>query len=196
MTIRPTLLAVAVLSLSLLPCRAPAIERAAHSTGNAVEHAQKSLADNDLEDAIESYTQAIRDDPHDWKAFVGRATAYARLQLTALAEEDNDHAVEAAPDAYEPLLNRAVDRFTKKRYADAIHDLDAAIHLSPDHTELYHWRGCAYAETDQYEKAIADFTQVIERDADKAEYRGVELSNRGISEVNLGRFEQALADYE
>ena len=195
MKLRPALLA-AVGLLPLLPCRAPAIERAARDVGNATEHAQKPLADNDLEDAIASYTQAIHEDPHDWKAFAARSAAYARLQLTALAEEDNNRAVEAAPAAYEPLLNRAVDRFTKKRYADAIRDLDAAIRLSPDHTELYHWRGCAYAESNEFEKAVADFTQVIERDTDKAEYRGVELSNRGIAEVNLGRFEQALSDYE
>ncbi len=195
MTIRPALLAAASLLL-LLPCRAPAIERAARETGNAMERGQKSLTDNDLEDAIKAYTEAIQSDPHNWKAFAGRAGAYARLQLTTLAEEDNDHAVQAAPNSFEPLLNRAVDRFLKKRYPDAIHDLDAAIQLSPEHTDLYHWRGCAYAETNQCEKAIADFTQVIERDADKSEYHGVELFNRGIAESNLGRFEQALSDYE
>ena len=195
MTIRPALLAAAGLLL-LLPCRAPAIERAAQDTGHAMERAQKSLADNDLEAAVAAYSEAIQGDPHDWKAFAGRAAAYARLQLNALAEEDNDHAVEAAPNSFEPLLNRAVDHFFKKRYADAIHDLDAAIRLSPDHTDLYHWRGCAYAETNQCEKAIADFTQVIERDTDKSEYHGVELFNRGIAESNLGRFEQALSDYE
>ena len=127
---------------------------------------------------------------------MGRAGAYARLQLTALAEEDNDHAVEAAPGSYEPLMNRAVDRFFKKRFADAIHDLDAAIRLDPEHTDLYHWRGCAYAETNQCEKAIADFTQVIERDTEKTGYHGVELFNRGIAQTNLGHFEAALADYE
>ncbi len=193
MTIRLALLAAGLL---LLPCRAPAIERAARDAGNAAESTEKPLADDDLEDALKSYTQAIHDNPHDWKAFAGRSVVYARLQLTALAEADDDGAVAAAPDAYEPLLRRAVDRFTKKRYADAIHDLDAAIHLSPDHTELYHWRGCAYAESEQFEKAIADFTQVIERDAEKSEYRGIEYSNRGIAETNLGRFEQAITDYE
>ena len=196
MTIRPALSAAAVLFVLLLPCPAPAIERAARDTRHAMESAQKSLADNDLEAAIEAYTAAIQDDPHNWKAFVGRSGAYARLQLTALAAEDNDHAVEAAPDSFEPLLNRAVDRFLKKRYPEAIHDLDAAIRLSPDQIELYHWRGCAYAETNQCEKAIADFTQVIQRDTEKAAYQGVELFNRGIAKTNLGRFEEALADYE
>ena len=196
MTTRPAILAATVGLLLLLPCRAPAIERAARDTGRTMERAQKSLNDNELEDAVASYTEAIHDDPHNWKAFAGRAGAYARLQLPVLAEEDNDHAVEAAPDSYEPLLSRAVDRYFKKRYTDAIHDLDAAIHLSSDHAELYHWRGCAYAEAGEYQKAIADFTQVIEHDSEKSEYQGVELANRGVAEANLGHFEKALADYE
>ena len=196
MTIRPAPLAVAVLFVLMMPGRVPAIEKAARDTGNAMERAQKSMADNELEDAIAAYTEAIHDDPHLWKAFVGRAGAYARLQLQTFAEEDNDRAVEAAPKSFEPLLNRAVDRFFKKRYADAIHDLDAAIQLDPEQTDLYHWRGCAYAEINQCEKAIADFTQVIDRDTEKSTYHGVELFNRGIAESNLGHFEEALADYE
>ncbi len=199
MTIRPALSAVAVLFLALLPCRAPAakkVETATRDAARAMELAQQAMKDNHPEDAVEAYTEAIQADPHNWKAFVGRSGAYARLQLIALAEEDNDHAVEAAPNSFEPLLNRAVDRFFKKRYADAIHDLDAAIHLDPEHTDLYHWRACAFAETDQCEKAIADFTQVIERDTEKTGYHGVELFNRGIAEANIGHFKEALADYE
>lgn len=197
MTIRFASPAAVLTVLLLLPvCQAPAIERAARDTSNAMERAQKALNDNHPEESIEAFTDAIRDDPHDWKAFVGRAGAYARLQLPKLAEEDNDRAVEAAPASFEPLMNRAVDRFFKKRYADAIRDLDVAIRLDPTHTDLYHWRGCAYAEINECEKAIADFTQVIERDAEKTGYQGVELFNRGIAETNIGHFPEALADYE
>ncbi len=192
----PTAAAV-VLALLLLPVRrTPAIEKAPHDAGHALERAQQAAADNHPEDAIDAYTDAIRDDPHNWQAFVGRAGVYARLQLPRLAEEDDDRAVEAAPKAFEPLLNRAIDRFSKNRYADAIRDLDAAIRLEPEHTELYHWRGCAFAETNQCEKAIADFTRVIEHDTDQTGYHGVELFNRGIAHANLGQFTEALADYE
>ena len=89
-----------------------------------------------------------------------------------------------------------VDRFFKKHYTEAIHDLDAAIRLAPDQIDLYHWRGCAYAETNQCEKAIADFTQVIDRDTEKTGYHGMELFNRGIAQTNIGHFAEALADYE
>ena len=79
-------------------------------------------------------------------------------------------------------MTRGVDRFFKKRSAEAIRDLDAAIRLDPENADLYHWRGCAYAQSDQCDKAVADFTQVIDRDPEKTGYHGMELFNRAIAE--------------
>lgn len=184
-------------ALPLLPPSAPAIERAGHGdTASILKRAQQLLADDKPEEAADAYSEAIESDPHSWRAFTGRAGVYARLQLPALADEDRDRAVQSAPGAFEPLLARGVDRFLKKRFADAIHDLDAALKLNPDHLPLYHWRGCAYAQNNQPDLAIADFTRVIDHDTDNSEYHGTELYNRAIAEHASGRLTDALADYE
>ncbi len=195
MTIRPALLLAA--ALLVLPPSAPAIERAGRGdSAGAIKRAEQLLADDKPEEAAAAYTEAIEADGHNWKAFTGRAGAYTRLQLPALADEDRDRAVQAAPGAFEPLMARGVDRFLKKRYADAIRDLDAAIKINPDDLPLYHWRGCAYAQNNQPEPAIADFTRVIDGAADNSESRGIELYNRAIAEHATGKLSDALADYE
>ena len=198
MTIRPALpafaAALSVLLWPLLPVAA--IERAARDTTAIMKHAEQLVNDKKFDEAIAAYTEAIEADPHNWKAFTGRAGVYTHLQLNALAEADTDHAIEAAPKSVEPLMARGIDRLNAKRYAEAIRDLDAAIRLAPGNTELYHWRGCAYAQSDQCDKAIGDFTAVIERDPEKTGYRGLELYNRGIAEHTVGRLEDALKDYE
>lgn len=198
MTIRASLPAFSAVLLVLLwpPLSAPAIAKAARDTSGTMKRAEQLAAANKLEDAVAAYTEAVEADPHNWKAFAARAGIYSRLQLGALAEADNDHAVEAAPKASEPLMTRGVDRFFKKRYAEAIRDLDAAIRLDPENADLYHWRGCAYAQSDQCDKAVADFTQVIDRDPEKTGYHGMELFNRAIAEHTVGRLDDALKDYE
>ena len=193
MTIRPALLAAALLAL---PLSAPAIERAGHNAASALRHAEQLLADDKPEEAVAAYTEAIEADPQSWQAFASRAVAYARLQLPDLADADRDRAVQLAPKAFEPLMARGVDRFLKKRYADAVRDLDDAVHLNPDDVQLYHWRGCAYAQNNQPEQAIADFTHVIDGDPNITQYHGTEHYNRAIAEHTVGRLTEALADYE
>ena len=194
MTLRPALLAAA--ALLVLPPSAPAIERAGHNAAQSIRHAEQLLADDKPEEAVAAYTEAIEADPQSWQAFDSRAVAYARLQLPDLADADRDHAVQIAPKAFEPLMARGVDRFLKKRYPDAVRDLDAAVRLNPDNLQLYHWRGCAYAQDNQPEPAIADFTHVIDGDPNIAEYHGTEHYNRAIAEHTIGHLDAALADYE
>ena len=194
MTIRPALLAAALL---VLPLSAPAIERAGRGDASgSIKRAEQLLADDKPEEAAAAYTEAAEAAPRDWHAFSGRALAYDRLQLADLANADRDHAVQVAPDAFEPLMDRGTKLFLKKRYADAIRDLDAAVRLKPGYFALYHWRGCAYAQNNQPEQAVADFTRVIDAGADASDYQGVELFNRALAEHALGRLPDALADYE
>jgi Tfp pilus assembly protein PilF len=46
----------------------------------------------------------------------------------------------------------------------AIRAFSRAIQLAPQYQPVYVWRGMAYRETGQWEKALADFTKAIELD--------------------------------
>ena len=138
----------------------------------------------------------VRFDPQNFKAYLGRAGAYLRLQKPALAEEDYARAVQAAPLAVEPLFARGMERYFNKRFAEALRDFDAAIHLDPGRLELYHYRGCAAGELGQFDLALADFTQVIDHETENTGLVAIDLSNRAETQYHLGHFEAALADYQ
>ena len=193
MTIRFALLAAAWL---VLTPSAPAIERAGRDPAGLLKRAEELLTEDKPEEAAAAYTEAVEANPRHWKALLGRAGAYARLQLPTLADDDRDRAVQAAPNEVEPLLERGVDRFFKKRFVDAVRDFDAAVRLGPELIQLYHWRGCAYAQNHQYAQAILDFTRVLDGGEGSGDGRGTEFFNRAIAEHALGQLSAALADYE
>lgn len=76
------------------------------------------------------------------------------------------------------LYDRAIDHFT------------AAIRRSPT-IDAYHQRGVAFATLKQYEKAIADFDAVIERDANNV----AAYNDRGNALRKLGESDRAIADF-
>jgi len=81
----------------------------------------------------------------------------------------------------------------KDRY-DIIAWLDEWVRLNPDRWEPYGYRAQLRASRDEHDRAIEDYTRAIELDPkDKAVicYR-----NRGVMFSRVGRFKDALGDYE
>src|SRR5688572_2694021 len=64
----------------------------------------------------------------------------------------------------ERYLERALDYYTKKKYEDAIEDLDAAIEVEPRNGELYATRGYIHYEAGTLHLAEADFKKALEID--------------------------------
>ena len=194
MTLRPPGWTLAwLLAFAWLSSPAPSV---AEDAGGALARGQDLFAHHRYEEAIEAYSEALRLDPHNFRAYLGRARVYGAARQPDLAEADYDRAVEADPAADEPLLARAIAHYSGERLPDVILDLDAAIRLNPSRIELYHWRGCAHAELNQDEQAAADFTEVLAHDPGNQTVGGMDYFNRGAVRFRLGRKEEALADYE
>lgn len=73
----------------------------------------------------------------------------------------------------------------------AVEHFTAEIRRRPS-AGLYNKRGLVHNERKEFEEAVADFDEVIKRDAKNAFAR----NNRGFARQNLGRFEEAIADYD
>ena len=69
-------------------------------------------------------------------------------------------------------------------------DSEVGTH-KPNDTESYYKRGIAYYKKREYDKAIADFSEVIERDSNHAE----SYYNRGNAYCDNVDFDEAIADY-
>ena len=85
------------------------------------------------------------------------------------------HAIERSPDLAEAYNNRAYIYMVKKEYAMALPDLDRALQLRPDYVNALMNRGDIYNYYYEinYERAVADYDQVLRIDPNAAEHTSV-----------------------
>ena len=165
------------------------------AASQASARADQLCAGGNYQEAVDAYDEAVRLDPHNSKAYLGRARAHNALHQPERVEEDYALAIRAAPDSDAPLTARAEARIFAARYAEAIPDLDAAIRLKPDDGGLYYWRGIARLNLDQPELALPEFNRALQPEPKDSDSVVNYHTNRGIAEAALGRYEEALADY-
>jgi tetratricopeptide (TPR) repeat protein len=77
------------------------------------------------------------------------------------------------------------------RLADAVDHLTAQIDAQPHRWRLWHRRARAYAGLNQLDKAVADLTAAIERDAEDPNV----WNDRGHYRAETGRFREAAGDF-
>ncbi len=195
--------ALAGMALFLAPSSAWA-GSATEESAEAVATAKHLTENKRFEEAIDAYTEAIRVDPHNSDAILARASLYDQMELPALADEDYDLAVKAAPDSAHVWWKRACHHEAKGRYAEALRDLDATIRLDPVSIEHYGMRASVHNLLGQGELAVADYARVIELDPDKADKRTDDVHpnrvatyfNRGLVQAARKHYEEAVADFE
>jgi len=141
------------------------------------------------QEAIELYNKGINNNPDDACLFNNRGLAYYSLEQYKKAISDYDKAIELKPDFTDAYYNRGLAYFRKGSYYNfephkkAIEDFTKAIELKPDFVDAYYNRAVTYTEQihyhhkyttippkfpsedmDNYNKALADYTKVLELD--------------------------------
>ncbi len=116
------------------------------------------------EEAIQLFSEVLREDPLDGEAYQQRSTAYLALGDVR----------------------------------DALADAEKAVQYSPDDVESYMVRGRACLESQQYDRAIADFTRFLKEEAYTGANPGPVASAhylRGVASSKLNDLSQAAADF-
>jgi tetratricopeptide (TPR) repeat protein len=153
--------------------------------------------------AIEDFTTALSVQPKfssDSKRYVepllGRGTIYVRLGDTEKALEDFTEALERNSNFYDAYLSRANVYEEKGEYLKAIDDLNKALDLNLDYPAAYLALGHIRNQMGDYEKAIVDLQNVINSDEkDAIYYTPQAFFEKGISNLNLGNANKAIADF-
>jgi len=122
-----------------------------------------------LEDAVDYFTDRIRDDPKDDYAFGHRAWAWKQKGEVDSAIKDYNEAIRLDPKVADWFNNRAAVWFDKKEYDKAIADNDKAIRLDPKVARPFKNRGIAWSAKKEYAKAIADYDKAIRLDPKHAD---------------------------
>ena len=154
----------------------------------------KAHADTgDYERAIADYTTAIGIDENDAPAYANRGVAHANTGNYERAIADIDRVIELASndEQLQEVLLRARSQLIRLR--DGLAEYDEIIEENPDDPDGWHLRGLHYLSNEDYERAIADLDEAMQRlDSDNAEV----WNDRGLAYAGLGDAEQAIADYD
>jgi len=134
------------------------------ATGGRVSEEQAQIYDR----AIGDYTQAIRLEPNNAQAYLGRGIAYSNKGDFDRAIADNNEAIRLDPNYADAYYNRGTTYSNKNDYDRAIADYTQAIRLNPNLADAYNNRGIAYMNKNDYDRAIADYTEAIRLDPNYA----------------------------
>jgi tetratricopeptide (TPR) repeat protein len=130
------------------------------------------LSKNDnYDETIKLFTNAIRLEPNNSYAYNGRGNAYRDKGDLEKAITDYTQAIRFNPD-YANAYNGRGDTYRDKGDLEkAITNYTQAIHLNSDYENAYNNRGDVYYKKGDYDKAIADFEAALRLNPDNLVYR-------------------------
>ncbi len=160
----------------------------------AASHQQQG----ELRPAVDDYTQAIRIDPEQAEAYVGRGRCYLQLQEYDNAIRDFDQAGDLDParfgtheDFAEAYLARGTQLLVGGMADEAIADFTQAAAHNPRDGRIFSRRGTARFSLNEFREALEDFTAAIELDRHDSDY-----VRRGRVLQKLDQFDQAVDDFQ
>jgi tetratricopeptide (TPR) repeat protein len=143
-----------------------------------------------LKAAIEDFSQAIRLNGANDRAYAGRAQARFAQGEVKRAIEDYNKAIDLAPGESTYLVGRG-HAFLVSGNADAsIRDLSEAIRLNPNSASARNNRGLAHRRKGDAQAALADYNAAIALNPVYA----LAYANRGFLYESQGKRREAIAD--
>jgi tetratricopeptide (TPR) repeat protein len=154
----------------------------------------RSFAVLDQRRALECAQRAVERRPSNELAWC-RLT-HLRSQVGNLDEaiRGADKLIELGEDAVSWLVFKGQTLARQGRCREAIEQFTLAVKIDPDHGNARLYRAHTYRRLREYEKAIADYTALLERDS-PATVNAWHLFQRATPLWILGRTEEALDDY-
>lgn len=132
-------------------------------------NAQRHLGQGPL--AIESYTQAIKQNPLATFAFLHRGSLLAEQGHWDASLKDLLQAAELAPESSEVQNHLGVTLRMLGRYEDAIVAYSKAIEIVPQHALALANRGYALKNLGRYQEALADYESALEIEPNSVEIK-------------------------
>lgn len=121
----------------------------------------KSLR-GDYKGAIADYTECVKLDPKNAKAYNNRGSLYNAINDEEKARKDYDQAISVDPSLALPYYNRANHFRVFEEYDKAITDYNKAISINPDYANAYFNRARIYEDQSHIAEAIDDYRKAAE----------------------------------
>ena len=145
----------------------------------------------DFDQAIAEYDTAIRLNPRNASAFIGRADAHFSKNNFDQAIADYDEAIRLDPQQSSAFSGRGFAYLLKGDAKRAIADQDEAIRLSPKNAGAFVLRALGHIAHRDYDRAIADCDTAVSLDPT----RDLAFLLRGYGYQETRDYDRAVADY-
>ncbi len=160
---------------------------------NLYRRATSLYAMGETDRALSDYGDAIRVDPGNSLAYLGRGVLLAsRKRAYNRAIEDFDKVLALQPDNVDTLIARGNAYSQIGDNGRALADLDRAIQLAPDNAQAYVIRGLANNRRDQKQLAMQDYETALKITPRYPQA----LANRAALLSEEGRYGQAISDLD
>ncbi|MGA1132205.1 MAG: tetratricopeptide repeat protein [Prochlorotrichaceae cyanobacterium] len=141
------------------------------------------------EEAIVSYEEALKHKPDKHEAWYNRGNALGNLGRHEEAIMSFEQALKHKPDDHEAWFNRGNALGNLGRYEEAIVSYNEALKHKPDYPEALYNKSCCYALQNQLEPALTHLQQAIKLDP---QYRDMARSDSDFDGIRRDDRFQAL----
>lgn len=136
-----------------------------YKIGKSVLEGVTNYYTGNLRQAIDNYTEVIKDSPDIWQGYYLRGLAYNGAHKYKDAIGDFTKVIELDPDNAGGYLGRGMAYANLNKSEEAVVDLTKAIELDPNSVDAYNSRGWAYYGILHFDQAIEDYNKAIELDS-------------------------------
>ncbi|MEI8212217.1 MAG: tetratricopeptide repeat protein [Planctomycetota bacterium] len=153
---------------------------------------KKEDEDLHLKASVADCTKALEIDADNLDAVLTRAKASLALKDFEQAKKDLAVVESARPELPDIVLLRMDIAIQEKRFADAISDMERLVQLNPENRMLLLQLAAFYQLDDRPKKALRIADRLLK--SDETDWQALRL--RGDILLNMGRHNEAIADYE
>ena len=162
------------------------------AVGQLLQQAETLRDENQYEQSLTAYDEAIALDSESSDAYAGRCYSLNRLERFDEAIAACDQALTLDSNNVDALLNKGYTLDQREQYSDAITLYDRALELKPDFAEAWSNRGTSLLRLGNTQDALTAFDRALQIDSELSEA----WNNRGVALWDLQQFEAALASVE
>lgn len=162
-------------------------------SGSLLAMGYEKLESREYKDAIDYFTQVLRDDPNDADALSGMIRALLLSENLKDAQKYIENAIKSHPNNPDFHLRRGIYNNLKGQYRKAIDDFTRALELSSGNIDIqiYINRGVANMQDNNYPAAIDDFTEALNINPRSS----TALNYRAFASYQMGSFIESIEDY-
>jgi tetratricopeptide (TPR) repeat protein len=147
-----------------------AIRQNPQSTDLRLKKAAVNIEMGQLDYAIEEYGRVLELKPGNPSALYFRAYANTKLRRYQLAVNDYENLLQRIPRHFEARLGLAEVKHLMGRNVEALDEMNTVIEMYADSALAYAARAALETELKQYEPALFDWNEALQRQPDNLEF--------------------------